>query len=78
MLTLSLDAQTGLISIQIEHKSPVFAKELLALVISEANKLNKEIDIESSSRALEFLKVELSKTSLVEIKNLSISSLRLN
>ena len=68
MLSISQDKQTGLISITIEHISPIFAKDFLALVIREANALNRSIDIDSSSRALSYLKAELSRTSLVEIK----------
>ena len=52
----------------IEHISPIFAKDFLALIIKEANALNRSIDIDSSSRALSYLKTELSQTSLVEIK----------
>ena len=68
MLSISQDKKTGLISIKIEHISPIFAKDFLALVIKEANALNREIDIDSSSKALSYLKIELSQTSLVEIK----------
>ena len=68
MLSISQDKKTGLISIKIEHISPIFAKDFLALVIKQANTLNREIDIDSSSKALSYLKIELSQTSLVEIK----------
>jgi uncharacterized protein involved in exopolysaccharide biosynthesis len=63
MLSISQDKKTGLISIKIEHISPIFAKDFLALVIKEANALNREIDIDSSSKALSYLKIELSQTS---------------
>ena len=68
MLSISQDKKTGLVSIKIEHISPIFAKDFLALVIKQANTLNREIDIDSSSKALSYLKIELSQTSLVEIK----------
>ena len=68
MLSISHEQRTGLISIMIEHKSPIFAKNFLALIIREANALNRKIDIDNSSKALSYLKKELSKTSLVEIK----------
>jgi len=68
MLYISQDVVTGFISLKIEHMSPVFAKELLALIINEANTLNREIDIDNSNKALSYLKVELAQTSLVEIK----------
>lgn len=68
MLTISRNEKTGLIYISIEHISPIFAKDFLTLIIREANKLNREIDIISSSKALSYLEKELSQTSLVEIK----------
>jgi uncharacterized protein involved in exopolysaccharide biosynthesis len=74
MLSITQDRITGFIVIKIEHISPVFAKEFLELIIQEANNLNREIDIDKSSKALNYLKIELSQTSLVEIKN-SISKL---
>jgi len=68
LLSISLDKKTGLVSITIEHISPIFAKDFLALVIREANSLNREKDIDNSTKALSYLKTELSQTSLVEIK----------
>ena len=68
LLKISKDSKTGLLNISIEHISPIFAKELLELTIHEANSLLRKRDIESSKEALEFLKKELRRTNLVEIK----------
>ena len=74
VMSISQDKITGFISIQVEHISPVFAKEFLELIIREANVLIRNRDIEESSKALKYLKSELSTTSFVEIKE-SINSL---
>ena len=74
MMSISQDKMTGFISIHVEHISPVFAKEFLELIIREANVLIRNRDIEESSKALKYLKSELSKTSFVEIQE-SINSL---
>ena len=74
MMSISKDKVTGFISIHVEHISPVFAKEFLELIIREANILIRNRDIEESSKALKYLKSELSKTSFVEIQE-SIHSL---
>ena len=74
MMSISQDKITGFISIHVEHISPVFAKEFLELIIREANVLIRNRDIEESSKALKYLKSELSKTSFVEIQE-SIHSL---
>ena len=73
-MSISQDKKTGFISIHVEHISPVFAKELIELIIREANALIRNRDIEESSKALKYLKSELSKTSFVEIKE-SINAL---
>jgi hypothetical protein len=74
MLSIIKDKITGLISIKIEHVSPVFAHDFLSLIIQEANNLNREIDVETTTKALAYLKTELSQTPQVEIKR-SISKL---
>ena len=68
LLSISQDAKTGLVSIMVEHISPIFAKDFLTLIIKEANTWNRDIDIGTSNKALVYLKTELSQTSLVEIK----------
>tara|TARA_B100000989_G_C19525504_1_gene466619 strand:+ start:148 stop:1077 length:930 start_codon:yes stop_codon:yes gene_type:complete len=68
MLEINQDKLTGIISISMEHLSPIFAKEFLQLVIQEANNLNRESDIGESSKALSFLETELSQTSILDIR----------
>ena len=68
MLTIEEDQRTGLIKISIEHISPVFAKNFLSLIISEANFLKRKKDIDISKKALNFLERELSNTNLIDIK----------
>ena len=74
LLSISQSKKTGLVSITIEHISPIFAKEFLALIIKEANTLKREKDIATSTEALKYLKGELSQTSFVETK-ISINQL---
>jgi len=74
LITISEDKKTGFILIEIEHISPVFAKEFLELIIKESNALLRERDLELSSQALQYLKSELSKTPLVSIQE-SINTL---
>tara|TARA_Y100000588_G_scaffold392737_1_gene505727 strand:+ start:1328 stop:2254 length:927 start_codon:yes stop_codon:yes gene_type:complete len=69
IMTISNDRRSGLIFISVEHLSPVFAKEFLELIINEANSLLRENDLKESSDALIYLESELSKTSLIEIKD---------
>ncbi len=73
-LSVTQDKKTQFINIKFEHISPVFAQEFLTIIIREANNLNREFDIEMSNKALNYLSTELSRTTLLEIKN-SISEL---
>jgi uncharacterized protein involved in exopolysaccharide biosynthesis len=57
------------ITISVEHMSPVFAKELLDLIIKETNELLRKKDLRESSNAIEFLTTELSKSSLISMKD---------
>ena len=74
MLSIVKDKLTGLISIKFEHISPLFANDFLSLIIQEANNLNREIDVDATTKALAYLKGELSQTPQIEIKK-SISKL---
>ena len=74
MLSIAQDKKTGFISINIEHISPVFAKDFLELIIRESNELIRKKDMEESKQGLEYLTSELSKTPFVEIKE-SINAL---
>ncbi len=74
IVSISQDKKTGFISIDVEHISPIFAKEFLDLIIRESNALIRMSDLEESSKALEYLTAELSRTSFVKIQE-SINSL---
>lgn len=68
-VAISKDKASGLIYLSVEHISPVFAKEFSDLIIREANVLLRQRDLKISTEALTFLKSEISKTSLVSIKD---------
>ena len=68
IISISKNTETGFVSITVEHISPIFAKDLLTLIIKEANTLKRQKDIDASNKALSYLKEELSNTSLKEIK----------
>ena len=60
---------TNLITISVEHISPIFAKELLELIINEANELLRNKDLRDSSAAIAFLNTEIPKSSLITMKD---------
>lgn len=66
--------ETGFIVLSFEHVSPIFAYNFLSLIISEINKWIMQKDLDESSKALNYLNDQASKTSLTNI-NSSISNL---
>jgi len=61
---------TGIITISIEHISPVTAKHWVDLIIKEINNSLKEIDKQEAILALSFYEAELSKTSIQSVKQM--------
>ena len=68
MVEIAQDNKTGLVSINVEHISPIFAKEFLDLIISEANGWKRNKDMTSTDEALTFLNEELSRTPVAPIR----------
>ena len=68
-VSISKDRVSNLITISVEHISPIFAKELLELIINEANELLRNKDLQESSAAIAFLNTEIPKVSLITMKD---------
>lgn len=68
-VSISKDEFSNLITISVEHISPIFAKELLELIINEADELLRNRDLEESSAAIAFLNNEIPKSSLITMKD---------
>ncbi|MAZ79780.1 MAG: hypothetical protein CMD72_03450 [Gammaproteobacteria bacterium] len=65
ILSLSKDKETGFINISITHHSPVFAKQLLDLIINYVNELEKDKDLKKANRSLKFLNIEANKSNIL-------------
>ena len=68
-VTVNYQEQRNMIMMSVEHISPIFAQKFLDLIIREADNLLRQKDLQRSSEALAYLTLELSKTSLLDIKN---------
>lgn len=67
-LSLSNDLETGFVTISIKHKSPFVAKAWVELVVKEINSFFRIKDEAETKAALNFLNVQISQTTLTEIK----------
>ena len=56
------------IEIIVEHPSPIFARDLLILIIKELNTIIRDKDTTVAKNAINFLNLELNKTNQVEIR----------
>jgi uncharacterized protein involved in exopolysaccharide biosynthesis len=68
LLSVSSDKETGMITISIEHYSPVIAKEWLILLVSEINNTIREKDKSEAQRSIDFLSNKLQETQLVDMQ----------
>jgi uncharacterized protein involved in exopolysaccharide biosynthesis len=67
-LSISKNKQSGFITISFEHKSPLFSKKMIDLIIRELNIKVKEKDQEESTLALSYLQKQIKNTEQSEIR----------
>ena len=74
ILEIFKDKKTGYIYIAIDHQSPVFAQYLLNLVIFELNNLTREMEMQETSEAIDYLTQKQLSTNVSSVK-LSINNI---
>lgn len=62
------DIDTGFVSILVKHQSPVLAQKWTELITDQLNSFYREKDKAEAEAAMNYLKVEMAKTSFSEIK----------
>ena len=67
-LDINIDPKTKFITVSISHISPIFAKDTLSLLITEANLIEKEKAQNESEKIIDFLRSEIQKTNNSELK----------
>ena len=70
MLDIKQDRKSGFITVSVEHISPVFAFNLLEIIIEEINIIIKNHDLKESTMAIEYLNEQ---ASIISSKNLQNS-----
>ena len=74
ILDIYINEKTGFINISVEHKSPVFAENLLSIILDELNLITKKRELLETEAALIYLNTQLLSAPLLEIKT-SINNL---
>lgn len=78
ILSIKEDKKTGFIKISATHISPIFAKELLELLITDINETLRAQDLNESKRAISYLNEQIKQTNISEIRELLTDLLRSN
>lgn len=68
LFSLAKDKETGYVTVAVEHWSPYVAKRWVELLIKDVNDVIKNKDIIQAQKSISFLKKELSKVSLADMK----------
>tara|TARA_B100001287_G_C22599156_1_gene489536 strand:+ start:77 stop:997 length:921 start_codon:yes stop_codon:yes gene_type:complete len=68
-LSISINPETGFIELSYEHVSPIFASDIIELIVKKANSYLRKRDIESSEEALTFLRDQVRQEVVVSVKN---------
>ncbi|WP_018275888.1 Wzz/FepE/Etk N-terminal domain-containing protein [Teredinibacter turnerae] len=68
LMSISVDENTGLVNLSVEHYSPYLAKEWVDLLILDINEEIKSRDVAEANKSIAFLSGQLEKTALAELK----------
>ena len=75
-VAVSEEKDSGFVSLSIKHRSPVYAKEWLDLLVVEINEVLRAQDLAESERAVAYLEAQLKQTKVAEIRELLAGLLR--
>lgn len=73
MLNVSEDKISGLVSISIEYYSPLIAKQWLDMYVESINRFMQQRQVSKVSRNIEYLQVQIEKTSIAEMREVFYS-----
>ena len=75
ILSLSADSNAGLVSVRVEHMSPIIAKQWLDWLIEDINNEMRRRDIEEAQSSIAFIERELANTRLANTQQVYASLL---
>lgn len=70
ILQVSQSKDTGLVTLSLDHPSPVLAQQWVAWLISDVNEQMRQRDIEEAHKSIDFLKQQLEQTPLSEMQQI--------
>jgi uncharacterized protein involved in exopolysaccharide biosynthesis len=73
ILSVGQDKRTGLVSVAIEHYSPLLAKQWVDWLVEDLNRLVRERDVDEAEQAIEYLNKQIAETSLTGLQSVFFS-----
>lgn len=70
ILNVAQSKDSGLITLSVDHPSPVLAKLWVTWLIEDVNEYMREREIEEAQKSIEYLKMELDKTALSDMRQI--------
>lgn len=68
ILSVSKAKETGMVSVSIEHQSPLLAKQWVDWLVADINRVMKERDVAEAMRSTEFLNKQIELTNVADIR----------
>ena len=68
MLSIGQDKKTGLVTIAVEHYSPMVAKQWVDWLVEDINSTTMQHDVAQAEQAIEFLNRQIDSTSLADFQ----------
>ncbi len=78
ILKVSQDKQTGLVSVSIEHVSPILAQKWVEWLVQDLNAYLRQKDVDDAQKQIDYLKAELAKTQLADMQKVFYSLIEQN
>lgn len=69
VVTISSTKDSGLVTISVEHYSPVIAKKWVSWLVEDINSVMKERDVTEANRSSEFLNKQIALTNVADIRS---------
>ncbi|MGI2091612.1 Wzz/FepE/Etk N-terminal domain-containing protein [Shewanella oncorhynchi] len=70
MIAVNKVKETGMVTISVEHLSPVVAQQWVAWLIQDINKVMKDRDVAEANRSSEFLNKQIALTNVADIRTI--------
>ena len=73
LLSVSLDKETGMVKLAIQHYSPYLAQQWVNLLVTEINDEMRQRDLSEAQNSINYLTAQLDKTNIADVRTMLFS-----